>query len=236
MVHGRCDVLRSAHPADRVETVETLQRFFDLGGRDEGAVDRRNYDGGRDRVNPDFVLREFHREMLRERMQACLGHRIGAGRRGLDRLLRPHRADVHNGSAAMPTHVPGHRLRQQKRRAVQRMVSVEVRARVVEKRLGCEYAGGVDEPADGAWLGVEASHERFHLRRVGEIDRERVDGTTTRCREGVAGGAEFDRVARDEQEIEAAPPQSGRRGEADPGRTADDESEGRNRRSRSHGK
>src|SRR5271154_5277643 len=84
--------------------------------------------------------------MLRQRVQARLRHRIGGRRRGLDRLLAPHRTDVDDAAPYdLIHHSLRYRLREEKERLVDVVVLMEILARVLEKRRREEITRRIDE-------------------------------------------------------------------------------------------
>ena len=92
----------TSHTADWMKPIEALKCLIDLVPIDKRALDGRYDDGGRDRIHPDSIFRQFHGKVLRQGMQARLSHRIGGRRRRLDRLFRPHRCNVVDRAAAVP--------------------------------------------------------------------------------------------------------------------------------------
>ncbi|SPA13729.1 hypothetical protein CBM2633_A40467 [Cupriavidus taiwanensis] len=146
---GLGHIARGAHAADRVEAVKALQRAVDFRLGDKAFVDRRLDHRGRYRVDTDTPGGEFHRKMLRQRVQAGLGHRVSGRRRRGDGLLCPHRADVDDRSRALGgNQVGGDLLRHEEERLVQLHVLVVIRILMIEEGLREEHACGVDQQID----------------------------------------------------------------------------------------
>ena len=134
-----------------------------------GRLDERQ----RDRVHADAVGGELDREVLGEHVAAGLRGRVGARRRGLDRVDGPHRADVDDRAAAALAHRGGDGLRDPVRRPqdrVQRLL--EVLLGLLEERHGAEDAGAVDEHVDAAEaLDRAARRASCACSRVGDLRR-----------------------------------------------------------------
>src|SRR5215468_663930 len=119
------EILRPAYATDRVKCIETLgQGLLDLVRIDERIEEWRHGHSGRHRVYPDPVTTKLHREILGEGVQASLLHRICRRRSRLDRLMRPHRADVDDRPATVLHHVSGDGLRDKKECAIEIHIAV----------------------------------------------------------------------------------------------------------------
>src|SRR5204863_3989978 len=143
---GVGQVAGGADPAERVEAVEAVQRLVQLVLGDEPLVQRGGNDGGGDCVDPDAVGGQLDGQVVGQRVQPGLGHRVRRGRGSGDGLVGPHAADVDDGpAAAVLDDAARHGLGEEEDGPVQLEVGVVERAVVVQERLGDEEPGRVDQ-------------------------------------------------------------------------------------------
>ena len=116
------------------------------------------------------VCRQFHREVVGQRMHAGLGHRVPGRRRRRDRLVGPHAADVDDRAAgACGLHTPYHGLGEEERGPTQLQIRVVVLLAVVEEVLGDEESGRVDQQRRIRVLSGELRLDLRYLAAVGEV-------------------------------------------------------------------
>jgi hypothetical protein len=70
---GGCDATRRANPAERMESIEAVQRLLDLLLGNESLVEGRDDDCQRNRVDADLVGRQFDCQVVGQGVQSGLG-------------------------------------------------------------------------------------------------------------------------------------------------------------------